>query len=235
MTMFIRTWALLLTLVLGGAVLADEPPSRRDLANAALTRLNPVRANGELLVNWRGNRPTPVRVGGFRWAAPEGVTGVDIAKAFLNAHPELVGVGPDQLVLESTKAARERVAYRFEQRWQGLEVVGGEVVVLTVADGTVISLADETVPLNLTDDVSISANSAVDAAWLAVTGSRPSAAGLERTVANGMARKVVLARGGEAKLAYRVVVPTIPLLEKWVVFVDAHSGMVVQKQNEVIQ
>ncbi len=235
MTVFLRMWAIAVALVLASSVQADESPSRRDLANAALTRLSPVRANGELLVNWRGNRPTPVRVGGFRWTAPEGVTGVDIARAFLSAHPELLGVSPDQLALESTKAARERVAYRFEQRWQDLEVVGGEVVVLTTADGTVISLADETVPLTLSEDLSVSVNSAVDTAWLAVTGARPTVAGLERTVANGMARKVVLARGGEAKLAYRVVVPTIPLLEKWVVFVDARSGMVVQKQNEVIQ
>ena len=213
----------------------DSTDARKVQAQQALNRLSPVRPDRELLVLWPEDRATPVRVAGFRWVPPDGLEGVDVATAFLAAFPELVSVSAEALVLSRAESGRQRTSYRFEQRFEGLEVLGGEVVVLADADGRVISLVDHSVPVALAPGETISKAEAAERAWLAVTGRGPASTGPERALALSLTRKVVLARGGAPRLAYRVVVPTIPLLEKFVVLVDAHSGDVLSKNNEVIR
>ena len=116
-----------------------------------------------------------------------------------------------------------------------MDVLGAEVVVQTDGQGAVLSIADESVRFKLAPISDIGYARAVEAAWLEVTGHVPTIAIPEGPEPTAFARKAVLARGGTPRLVYRVLVPTIPMVEKIVCLVDGETGEVVQKTNEVIR
>ncbi len=227
---------LLMTLSFGGGspVAAQEVQEGSKRTREALARLVPVRAEG-LLVSWRGKRVNPVRVAGFRWSAPEGQSGLAAAEAFLEAFPELLSAPSSSLELARTESVRGRTVFRFGQRFEGMDVLGAEVVVQTDGQGAVLSIADESVRFKLAPISDIGYARAVEAAWLEVTGHVPTIAIPEGPEPTAFARKAVLARGGTPRLVYRVLVPTIPMVEKIVCLVDGETGEVVQKTNEVIR
>ncbi len=201
---------------------------------AALKKLTPVRAEG-LIVSWRGKRVNPTRVAGFRWAAPDGKVGVAAAELFLQTFQDLLSAPIDSLELARTETARGRMVFRFGQRFEGLEVLGAEVVVQTDGEGSVLSMVDESVRFQLAPVNDVGYAQAVAAAWLEVNGQEPRITVPEGPESSSFARKAVLARGGMPRLVYRVLVPTIPMLSKVICLVDGETGEVVQKTNDVIR
>lgn len=230
------TASLLMTVFLGGGLplAAQEKPKGNARTREALARLVPVREEG-LLLSWRGKRVNPTRVAGFKWTAPEGQSGLAAAEAFLGAFPELLSAPSSSLELVRTESVRGRTVFRFGQRFEGMEVLGAEVVVQTDGQGTVLSIADESVRFQLAPISDIGYERAVEAAWREVTGHVPTFALPAESEPPAFARKAVLARGGKPRLVYRVLVPTIPLVEKIICLVDGETGEVVQKTNEVIR
>jgi hypothetical protein len=200
----------------------------------ALKKLTPLRAEG-LIVSWRGKRVNPTRVAGFRWAAPEGMVGLVAAEAFLKEFQDLLSAPVGSLELARTESTRGRMVFRFGQRFDGLEVLGAEVVVQTDGQGNVLSMVDESVRFQLAPVSDIGYAKAVAAAWMDVNGQEPRIAIPEGPESSAFARKAVLARGGTPRLVYRVLVPTIPMLSKVICLVDGETGEVVQKTNEVIR
>jgi hypothetical protein len=212
----------------------DAAPKGNKRTREALKRLTPVRAEG-LVVSWRGKRVNPTRVAGFRWLAPEGKVGLAAAEAFLKAFQDLLSAPVSSLELSRTETARGRMVFRFGQRFEGLEVLGAEVVVQTDGEGNVLSMVDESVRFQLAQVSDIGYAKAVAAAWMDINGQEPRIIIPEGPESSAFARKVVLARGGTPRLVYRVLVPTIPMLSKVICLVDGETGEVVQKTNEVIR
>lgn len=161
--------------------------------------------------------------------------GLSAAEAFLVAFSELMAAPPEALSLVRTESSRDRLVFKFGQLWQGLEVMGAEVVVQTDGKGAVLSLVDESVRLDLRPTSDIGQAKAVAAAWLEINGHEPRIEIPEGEASSAFARKAVLARGGKPRLVYRVLVPTIPMLAKVICLVDGETGEVIQKTNEVVR
>jgi hypothetical protein len=217
---------------------ADDGPAvtRRDRSDTGLARLAPHAVSRELLVHWKRDRQVPARVAGFRWTAPDGQVGLAAAEAFLSAFPELLSAPLARVENRSVETTTERASFRFAQTWRGLEVIGAEVVVLTDGEGTVLSLVDGSVQVDITASAAdIGPLAATRLAWDTVLPGGGNDLAIQRAADSGLVRQAVLARGGDSRLVYRVVVPMVPLLEKWVVLVDAQTGRVLQKKNEVVR
>jgi len=226
--------AVLLHFTTGPGFAQESAQKGNKRTRAALKRLTPVRAEG-LLVSWRGKRVNPTRVAGFRWPAPDGKVGLAAAEVFLRSFQELLSAPPESLELSRTETVRDRMVFRFGQRFEGLEVLGAEVVVQTDGKGNVLSVVDESVRFQLAPVSDIGYAKAVAAAWLEVNGHEPEVVIPEGPESAAFARRAVLARGGTPRLVYRVLVPTIPMLQKVICLVDGETGKVVQKTNEVIR
>ncbi|MFW6692888.1 M4 family metallopeptidase [Streptomyces sp. MAR4 CNX-425] len=168
---------------------------------------------------------------GARSPAPEPApTAADIASAadaYVAGHPGKVHRSPDDtLVRKDVERGADGLRYvSYERRYGDLPVVGGDVVVMTDADGSVLS-------------ASVAQDEAIDTGTKARVG-----AGKARAVSRkqlpevtdvGASRLVVLA-WGEPRLAWETVVSgaTRTAPSKLHVFVDARTGAVAASYDEV--
>ena len=98
------------------------------------------------------------------------------------------------------------------------------------AAGTLRSLSSDAVALDgLDPDRDIGRAAAARAASERVLGAEAPEA------REPLASRVVLAGPGGARLAWRVIVPTIPMIQKIVCIVDAETGDVIKLTDEVIR
>jgi len=200
----------------------------RSLAEADLARLEGD-SNDRIRVVWPTLRATPSRVSGLRWtrndASPE-----DIGAAFLAEFPGLTGADPATLELAETEGTRSRTVLHFQQRWQGIKVLGGQVILSLDDSGRVLSMASSTARLDGLDMArDIGRKAAARAA-------------IDRVHGDGQARDleplatlVILPGPGRAVLVWRVVVPTVPMVQKIVCLVDATTGEILKVTDEVIR
>ncbi|MFH1532187.1 MAG: hypothetical protein ABIK09_15790 [Pseudomonadota bacterium] len=224
----------LLTLVVGlpGVFAEDETAAGtgtlRALAAADLSRLEG--ASGDRLrVLWPRLRATPSRVSGLRWTPGDAAT-QDVGAAFLAAFPGLTGAPPAALELIETEGTRNRTILRYQQRWQGIRVLGGQVILSLDKSGRVLSMASSTTGLvGLDSSRDVGREVAVRAALDRIHGEGRGAD------LGARAARVVLAGPGGAVLAWRVVVPTVPMIQKIVCLVDAASGEILTVTDEVIR
>lgn len=198
----------------------------REAARAALTRLETAFGD-DLRVHWPELRSAPARVSGLRWTT-EATSPADIGAAFLAEFRDLIGASPEALTLVETEGTRRRTVLRYRQSWQGIPVLGGEVFVTLDREGRVLSLASSTVrTIDLDASKDLGREVAIDAAVRRVfddDAAHPAAA-----------TRVVLPGPGGPVLAWRVLVPTVPMVQKIVCLVDAATGEVLQVRDEVIR
>ncbi len=198
----------------------------RDAAQVDLEQLGATHGDN-LRVQWPALRATPSRVSGLRWthdaASPE-----DVGAAFIAAHRGLTGVAPEDLSLGETERTKHRTVLRFRQSWQGIPVLGGEVILSLDREGRVLSMASSTArigDLDTSDDIG------------RVAAARAAIERVHRTTEDRpvLATRVLISGPGGARLAWRVVVPTLPMVQKIVCLVDATTGEILQVKDEVIR
>lgn len=213
---------------------ADVAPGSRAAAAAALERLREASGTRPLTVLWdeRGG-PTPRRIDGLDWASersePEAA-----ARAFLGAWPELFPVGEGELKLVREEKLRGRTAVSFRQQWRGLEVLESGVVVTVDEGGRVLAFSATAVAIETVEEGGeIGVAAAAIAAHRAVTGQELTLELATSLAGSGLVRRAIWPRGASPRLVYRVVVPVLPLLSKWVCVIDALSGEVIFKSDQV--
>ena len=208
-----------------------QPPeliNRRALAEADLSRLK-AETGGPLRVVWPNLRSTPARVSGLRWTAGH-ASAEETAGAFIAEFPGLTGVTPDELRLSDTERTKHRTVLHFRQTWGEVLVLGGEVILSLDAAGRVISMASSSARVDGLDATrDIGRKDAVRAAIARVH------SGVELEALRASASKVVLPGPGASVLVWRVVVPTIPMVQKVVCLVDAATGEIIKVTDEVIR
>ena len=225
--------------VAGNAAWAEEEPvtgvsapehstaSVRGLAGDALKRLAGERGIDSLSVTWPKSRPVPRRVSGMEWSG-EG-TAREVAARFSREFGDLLGVAAGDLAWVRDEKIKGRTAVHFRQEWNGLPVSGGKVVVVVADSGKVLACSSGAQPvLARPAEGDIGRDAAVEAA----VSSLGNAAELGKAVPV-VTGKLVIAAPDRTQIVYRVLLPTIPGLAKLVVLVDAATGTVVRKFNDV--
>ncbi len=210
--------------------LVAVPPSGwagdRDAAQADLERLEADRGDS-LRVQWPQLRTTPSRVSGLRWSH-DATSAEDVGAAFINEFRGLTGVAPGDLSLGEAERTKHRTVLRFRQSWRGIPVLGGEVILSLDREGRVLSMASSTArieDLDLSRDVGrVAAAQAAIERVHHTTEDRPA-----------LATQVIIPGPGGPRLAWRVVVPTVPMLQKIVCLVDAATGEILKLTDEVIR
>lgn len=205
---------------------------QRHAAQGALMRLAGDDLSG-LSLTWPRARTAPSRVAGFKWAGT-GTEADALAVEFVAAFPELTLAMVDELKIVNTQRANGRAAVRFRQMYEGLEVLERTLVV-TVDEGSrrVLAMSANTASVGIVDmTTDIGSEAAAQAAQIAVLGNEGKSA---RKVPDALVRRAIWASPGGAAVVYRVVVPTVPMLEKIVCLVDAATGKVIKTTNEVVK
>lgn len=155
-------------------------------------------------------------------SAPQAGPPETIAAAYLKSHATQLGI-PDagQLRLASVRHSLTATHLRYEQLWQGLAVVGGEVSVHVARDGAVLAVHSRAVERVRALSGEVPADAAVASA---------------RSVAEGEPvgwEPVLLARGLEGVPVWQVSFHRALPLSAWVVHVDRSTGEVLAARDTV--
>ena len=227
---FVLTW--LTILGLAPALRADDPgPGAGTRQVRAEMDLSLLRAGSgdSVRVLWPKLRETPSRVSGLRWTSGDDTVETS-AETFLSEFSGLTGADARDLELTDTERSRSRTVLHFQQAWRGYRVLGATVILSFDEAGTLLSMASSTTG---THDLDPSRDVGRDAALRAAN---ERVLGANSPVApEGRASRVVLPGPGGARLAWRVIVPTVPRIQKIVCIVDAASGAVIRINDEVIR
>ena len=173
---------------------------------------------------------------------PAGATAEDAARQFLGAYGSAFGLKDQaqELTIERSKATEDgRSVVRFQQVYQGVPVVGGELVVQLNSDKQVLSVNGEVLPdlkLDVTPslDVETARQKAVAAVAKAYSVSADSLAATAPEL--WLYNPVLLAGTGPhiTSLVWRMeVTPNALLPIRELVLVEAHAGIVVLHFNQV--
>ncbi len=205
------------------------------LANEAAGSADPARKAAEEMVQqladaypraraiWEDLRATPKLVTGLEVPA-EGDSPEVRAQAFLGQHAAIVGVPVTGLVAEDTTRAKGRTTVRFSHRHLGVPVLDREVVVTMDMWGTVLTMANDALPVGDIADARVDGLAARNAALTSV--------GLgEGDLERSSATEAIQIAGGKATRVWVVKVLKAELSEHLRVLVDASTGAIVQKKN----
>ena len=225
------TAVLFFAVLLGcGVATGEDLPGTTSRSSLLLERLQPI-TSGKLVVHWPATRKMPARVAGFQWESKQADARAS-AREFLAAFPELVGVD-EEFVCDSIESSHDRKVVHCRQMWRDLEVLDGRLSIVVRNERTVLSVSrscDTVSTLERSDE--ISADTAREIAFNAIF--EGALEYRDSTPPNLRTRLAVSVKGG-TRVVYRVVVPVVPLFQKWVCIIDAKSGRVLQKTNEVIR
>ncbi len=192
-----------------------------DKALAALKKA----AAGSFHMKWDSKRGVAAYVSG-RLTKPSGLGADELAVRFLKRYGALFGIKDPaaELVKDRVDNTNAGTIVRFSQRKNGLDVVGGGVIV-RISDGMVRTVANHFEPrLSVPAAPSISKQEALDAASTAA-GQKPVDASL-----------LILSWEGMQYLAYSVDFPFVeaPKPSKYRAYVDASTGEVILMENRVV-
>jgi len=211
----------LATLVLTG----DAHAARRVQAWQKYLSANP----GTWKVRWNAQTGLPGRISGTgtkRYPGPA----AKAATSFLKDNAALLGIAPDlgDVRLESTRRGLTGDHVRFVQTHGGLRVFGGEISAHMTGDGRVYQVssgyrAGIEVPIHprLSDTEAVS----VAAQW----------AGVPEYSVPEPVELVVYAVKGQPRLAWTVVILAGSPTGKWLIFVDALDGTVLDARDMIRQ
>ena len=159
---------------------------------------------------------------------PSTAAAVQAADAHVASHPAVVHANSaDKLIRTEVEKGANGLRYvQYKRTYHGIPVVGGDVVVMTDADGNVLS-------------TSIAQDQAIDVGTRPKIGAdqalRTAKGQLDRVESTTQPRLVVVTSGGQPKLAWETVVHGTlnKLPSKLHVFVDAMSGALASSYDEV--
>jgi bacillolysin len=169
-------------------------------------------------------------------------TAEEAARQFLGAYGSAFGLTDpvQELTVERSKATEDgRSVVRFQQEYQGIPVVGGELIVNMDAEKNVLSVSGETLPdINLDTTASLDAEAARQQAIAMVAKNyTASADSLTTTTPELWVFNPALLGGPGPRitaLVWRMDVTSIDLLTvKELVLVEAHTGAVVLNFNQI--
>lgn len=184
---------------------------------------------------WPG-RVEARRIDGLQWQAKGDGDASAVAVDFVQQHCDLLGLDAAQLQLDGVESTSSRTAVRFQQTLGGLPVLDGAVIVLLDGKRQVRSVVSSGRPGLVLQESGkdVGVTMAGKAAFSRVLGKgAPSRMPKNEGVWQGLVGKAVLATAGKARVVYRVLVPTIPGVEKVVCLVDSATGEVLKVSNEV--
>jgi Zn-dependent metalloprotease len=223
--------ALVTALVLPIAAAEAAP----ELTNPGMKRLSAHSESG-LRFSRQSTNENLARVSGFRWKTnietPE-----DAARGFIKAFPELVPMTVTELRLSEVEQTSTRRVVRFKRFYKGMRVLDQAVTVSVTQGDEVIGLTSSAAALeNLDENLpDIGWQKALGAAHKAVYKTPAGDEKIEGLKLSAHTSKVVIAQPGQAVIAYRIQVPTIPGLEKITCLINAATGEVIQVRNEAMQ
>lgn len=152
----------------------------------------------------------------------------DAAKEFLSSYHGLFGLPPDLNNIQIRESSKTPLGERviFRQYHNGIPVVGAEVTIHVSEKNCVFYAENRCIPLIETDTHPlIEKDAAVQTAENALS---VDASMIEKV----SAELVILPRGSEQNLAWRMVVSKKGLIDKtWLVYVDAKNGWVIYKKK----
>jgi hypothetical protein len=215
---------------------ADETPSG-DSEGLSVSQWQQLEAQSPKLrvQNWPG-RVEARRIDGLLWLAKGELESSAVASDFLQRYGDLLGLKPGQLELDGIESTNSRTAVRFQQTLGGLPVLDGAVIVLLDSKRQVRSVVSYARPGLVLEDSGkdVGVTLAGKAAFSRVLGKgAQSRMPKQDGVWKGLVGKAVLASAGKARVVYRVLVPTVPGIEKVVCLVDSATGKVLKVSNEV--
>ena len=178
------------------------------------------------------------RIDGLKWSSAKSGDAETVAREFLERFGTLLGVTSGGVRRTRVEKTATRSAVRYQQMYGDMRVLGAQVVVLLDSHNRVRSVSSSVLPgLSVTNaGTDVGATTAGLAAFKRVLGEAAGAhAPADEQVWESLARKAVLVSGTRGLIVYRVVVPTVPGVEKIVCLVDAATGEIVKAGNEVIR
>ena len=161
---------------------------------------------------------------------PEGATDLARAQRFLTAWNPLLGIPTSQLRHRKTENSRLRRVVRYQQRYDGLDVLDRYVNVTLDTRGTVLTLSSDAVRITSCKRGKLSRRAATRQAIRGALGLSRKAK-LPKIATR--ARQVIFAAPGRARHVWAVTVVKTPMHEHLEVLVDAITGQVLRISNQV--
>ena len=188
--------------------------------------------NQKARATWRADGRYPKTV--TQLAEPtEGRSPRDWADAFLARWPEIIGVPRADLRSREIRSGAGRTVVHFDQTHQGNLVVGHGLVIAFDDQNRVVSVTNDTTPL---DRVRPGRLDELAARRMAVRAIHPEAS--EKAVVELASRvkieKVVLAQGTDGTEGWHVHVVRQPLVGHYRVVIDAHRGEIIGMENRTV-
>jgi hypothetical protein len=155
------------------------------------------------------------------------------ARAFIAAHPDIFQARDEDLVLDSIIRGAGKIGIHFAQTHEGLPVFRGRVRLALGESGKIVAFGSEFhSAIDLDTTPALAAEAAVETAKRAV----PFNPAVD--VVRGTPELVVVPvprfEGGAVyRLAWRTVVTTQEPVGEWLTHVDAHTGEIFWRENEV--
>ena len=200
------------------------PPPARQVALEALERI----AGGTLYVEWAdGSDRLPLLIGGQIPA--ESPDPEQAARAFFNRYAALYSMKAPQQELQLARIEEDPFGMhhvRFNQTVNGVPVFGGQLIV-HLRDGFITAVNGDYFPHLQVDT---SPRLTQDEALAVVLGDVGDSAAEFRADRSGL---VVYVENGQPYLTWKVNVFSWRNLGNWLYFVDAHTGQIVHKLNQL--
>lgn len=209
--------------------LAAFETRQETMSQRSISALNTLRekASGSVKIRWNSRTGAVHSVRGLLTESQTG-SAQDIADRFLAENRELFGLTADrsEMHLASVEEQQGIKHVKYQQRYQGLQVVGTELTVHIDQTNRVQMVNGNYFP-DMQVDMAVSAiaeNTAVDTALQAIqTDERPEA----------QTRLVIFPHGDRYVQAYQVTFKTQNPLGDWVFFVDVSTGTVLDGYNAI--
>ena len=206
----------------------EETQESMDIRSVRMLRSLHEKAPGRVKVRWNTRTGMVHSVRGLL-TSPQVGSAREIADRFLSEHRELFGIpeNTDDFQYVDTKERRGMKHVSYQQRFQGLPVVGAELVV-HIDQGNRVQMVNGSCFPGIETDMHaamISEENAVEAVFAAIqTEEPPSAQQVEL---------VIFPREAQYVRAYKIMAHTQKPLGDWVYFVDASTGMVLDGYNAI--
>ncbi|MEZ4386747.1 MAG: FlgD immunoglobulin-like domain containing protein [Candidatus Krumholzibacteriia bacterium] len=187
---------------------------------------------------WNAHTGTPRWVYGTPVAKAAGIRNVDqlaaAAKQVVRENMDVLRADPDELVLVHTPHAGDKWAAHLQQTWHGYDVYAGKVRLVFHESGNLMLMGSDVYPaIELDPHPTLSAGAAADIARADLP-FQPELGDSYQVAPELMVLPVRLTENTvEYHLVYRVVVETAEPLGSWITHVDAHSGEVVWRYNNI--
>lgn len=181
----------------------------------------------EVMVLWGEQKITPKAVLGLK-VSVDGENIEKMAENFLISHADLFLQKNIEFKYLKTEKTKSVSVVRFQQTYKGIRVKGRYLTVKFDSFSRIRAIHSDFDPLGgISIEPKISTESAIKIAF-----EKCGSKSIENETKE--VSLIIVPKGGKGNLAYRIYVPTIPLIENIYCYVDARTGEVILKENLII-